>query len=106
MVSSVCILVFIFKQKTAYELRISDWSSDVCSSDLVGRIGGRRRVARLEASARVDRDVDEHRAGAHRLQHVAGHKLGRLGARDQHRADDQIGAIGRGAWRERESKYV
>src|SRR3546814_2360709 len=29
----VCI-VFFFKQKTAYEMRISDWSSDVCSSDL------------------------------------------------------------------------
>src|SRR3546814_14365411 len=28
---------FFFKQKTAYEMRISDWSSDVCSSDLVGR---------------------------------------------------------------------
>src|SRR3546814_8930150 len=27
-------LFFVFKQKTAYELRISDWSSDVCSSDL------------------------------------------------------------------------
>src|SRR3546814_17808821 len=26
---------FFFKQKTAYEMRISDWSSDVCSSDLV-----------------------------------------------------------------------
>src|SRR3546814_5655117 len=30
------ILLFFFKQKTAYELRISDWSSDVCSSDLFG----------------------------------------------------------------------
>src|SRR3546814_3854459 len=29
------IVVFFFKQKTAYEMRISDWSSDVCSSDLV-----------------------------------------------------------------------
>src|SRR3546814_7074027 len=29
-------LFFFFKQKTAYEMRISDWSSDVCSSDLVG----------------------------------------------------------------------
>src|SRR3546814_8609640 len=29
--------VFFFKQKTAYELRISDWSSDVCSSDLIDR---------------------------------------------------------------------
>src|SRR3546814_8265487 len=28
-------LFFFFKQKTAYELRISDWSSDVCSSDLL-----------------------------------------------------------------------
>src|SRR3546814_4451553 len=28
--------VFLCKQKTAYEMRISDWSSDVCSSDLVG----------------------------------------------------------------------
>src|SRR3546814_3208988 len=28
-------LVFFFKQKTAYEMRISDWSSDVCSSDLM-----------------------------------------------------------------------
>src|SRR3546814_3286192 len=30
----VCFLFFFFKQKTAYEMRISDWSSDVCSSDL------------------------------------------------------------------------
>src|SRR3546814_12809557 len=32
----VLILFFFFKQKTAYEMRISDWSSDVCSSDLQG----------------------------------------------------------------------
>src|SRR3546814_4891906 len=32
----VCVF-FFFKQKTAYEMRISDWSSDVCSSDLRGR---------------------------------------------------------------------
>src|SRR3546814_6653576 len=30
----VILCVFFFKQKTAYEMRISDWSSDVCSSDL------------------------------------------------------------------------
>src|SRR3546814_1869706 len=29
-----CLFFFFFKQKTAYEMRISDWSSDVCSSDL------------------------------------------------------------------------
>src|SRR3546814_930244 len=39
--SSVFVLVFFFKQKTAYELRISDWSSDVCSSDLGDIFGGR-----------------------------------------------------------------
>src|SRR3546814_7785164 len=33
--------LFFFKQKTAYEMRISDWSSDVCSSDLSGlEVGG------------------------------------------------------------------
>src|SRR3546814_6211783 len=31
----MCFLIFFFKQKTAYEMRISDWSSDVCSSDLL-----------------------------------------------------------------------
>src|SRR3546814_21032743 len=49
----VCIVLFVlfFKQKTAYELRISDWSSDVCSSDLVevevmhGEIQHRGRAA-------------------------------------------------------------
>src|SRR3546814_10350823 len=30
----ICFCFFFFKQKTAYEMRISDWSSDVCSSDL------------------------------------------------------------------------
>src|SRR3546814_2498659 len=45
-------VLFFFKQKTADELRISDWSSDVCSSDLAGwrlcravsPFGGQRRV--------------------------------------------------------------
>src|SRR3546814_8967551 len=52
----MCVLLFFFffKQKTAYEMRISDWSSDVCSSDLVGRDGvGERRgildLAKLDA---------------------------------------------------------
>src|SRR3546814_5724280 len=33
-VYTVFVFFFFFKQKTAYEMRISDWSSDVCSSDL------------------------------------------------------------------------
>src|SRR3546814_4550770 len=35
-----CRLFFFFKQKTAYEMRISDWSSDVCSSDLAITLTG------------------------------------------------------------------
>src|SRR3546814_5904589 len=47
MIRTICtcaarhLLVFLFKQKTAYEMRISDWSSDVCSSDLgIGHLLG------------------------------------------------------------------
>src|SRR3546814_16711847 len=36
------LFLFFFKQKTAYEMRISDWSSDVCSSDLLGPDPGQR----------------------------------------------------------------
>src|SRR3546814_6579679 len=36
---------FFFKQKTAYEMRISDWSSDVCSSDLQGALPPRRAAS-------------------------------------------------------------
>src|SRR3546814_2706692 len=47
--------VFFFKQKTAYEMRISDWSSDVCSSDLLaGGGGGRRGTGRGEGGRSGD----------------------------------------------------
>src|SRR3546814_3941149 len=52
---------FFFKQKTAYEMRISDWSSDVCSSDLARAFrwrGSRRRhrvPAKQEALQRLPR---------------------------------------------------
>src|SRR3546814_10874594 len=53
---------FFFKQKTAYEMRISDWSSDVCSSDLrqmrdlpVGRAAGEGILAAFEAEQQSDR---------------------------------------------------
>src|SRR3546814_10225951 len=42
--------IFFFKQKTAYELRISDWSSDVCSSDLDQRTA-RERLTQAERDA-------------------------------------------------------
>src|SRR3546814_4412623 len=39
LVCMICVLFFFFfKQKTAYEMRISDWSSDVCSSDLAWQL--------------------------------------------------------------------
>src|SRR3546814_6946432 len=52
------VYVFFFKQKTAYEMRISDWSSDVCSSDLFLRTGpvchaSSRRASRCLRSKRA-----------------------------------------------------
>src|SRR3546814_8961894 len=45
-------LFFFFKQKTAYEMRISDWSSDVCSSDLFFQSGAEREHDRNRGHAR------------------------------------------------------
>src|SRR3546814_2744759 len=45
---------FFFKQKTAYEMRISDWSSDVCSSDLIGAIVGGVEGARPVVARQAD----------------------------------------------------
>src|SRR3546814_11014917 len=84
----LCLCVF-FKQKTAYDMRIIDWSSDVCSSDLRRAAGGQHRQgaaaqqvfhaaaggiaqardfvagANVEAAARVDAGVDgRERVGA------------------------------------------
>src|SRR3546814_2694994 len=44
-------MVFFFKQKTAYEMRISDWSSDVCSSDLSWMFKARFALAALLSGA-------------------------------------------------------
>ena len=49
-----------------------------------GGLGG------FEAAALVDRDVDQHCAALHRLEHVARDELGRCRTRHQHRADDQV----------------
>src|SRR3546814_3614903 len=46
-------LVFFFKQKTAYEMRISDWSSDVCSADLTGERRAGAHYTPPEVSRRV-----------------------------------------------------
>src|SRR3546814_4140664 len=55
--SCVWFICFFFKQKTAYEMRISDWSSDVCSSDLLDLGVGRvvvARIAEARAAGRAD----------------------------------------------------
>src|SRR3546814_7599130 len=56
-------LFFFFKQKTAYEMRISDWSSDVCSSDLHRSDLGLdpRHVAELEATVHACMSSKERR---------------------------------------------
>src|SRR3546814_5903358 len=83
-----CLFFFFFKQKTAYELRISDWSSDVCSSDLC-RLSG-------------DKDVDHHCHGAPQVQ---------LGDPADAAVDTRCGGrdgqeIGRASCRERVCQYV
>src|SRR3546814_10069476 len=103
---------FFFKQKTAYEMRISDWSSDVCSSDL--HVGSRRRGDHL---ARRSRRADLHALGP-RVQgpgrHLAAPKTPQASetanGRDA-RAITPEGTchvtntqIGRASWRERGCK--
>src|SRR3546814_9286206 len=57
------LLFFFFKQKTAYEMRISDWSSDVCSSDLTGG-GGTDLQPAIEAVIASPNFVKHWEAGA------------------------------------------
>src|SRR3546814_19021210 len=69
-VAVVSIISFFIKQKTAYEMRITDWSSDVCSSDLALRIdaAGRTFVERHHDVA-AEQALDFH--GSFGGQHVA-----------------------------------
>src|SRR3546814_4755581 len=55
-----CLFFFFFKQKTAYEMRISDWSSDVCSSDLrqFGADGGSGGGEGGDAGRDAERNAD------------------------------------------------
>src|SRR3546814_8224859 len=61
----VVLCFFFFKQKTAYERRISDWSSDVCSSDLSGEGGPFERGGEAAAQPRqihiMAMEVGDHR---------------------------------------------
>src|SRR3546814_2455827 len=94
-------LFFFFKQKTAYELRISYWSSDVCSSDLVANvnanfdlIGFAYRVGRDAQIGITESAVAE--AVSERVQRIVADVL--IFAR--------VVEIGRAACRERVCQYV
>src|SRR3546814_8584771 len=80
------VVFFFFKQKTAYEMRISDWSSDVCSSDLRaarsrhlsrGALDVPRRMGSADLLLRAGR---RHRVGRHRR-----HAPPAAGPRDRNR---------------------
>src|SRR3546814_21173016 len=68
-------IFFFFKQKTAYEMRISDWSSDVCSSDLDqerrGLAGEPGLGAGLGSAAMDDRDLERQPHDVRALQRPA-----------------------------------
>src|SRR3546814_5876433 len=95
---------FFFKQKTAYEMRISDWSSDVCSSDLIAfLLRPFAQVAVSELRKRCAHPVDAGYGGERVID------SGRQGAQ---RDLDQLGdqelqvQIGRASCRERGCQYV
>src|SRR3546814_5440705 len=97
----LCVLlvcIFFFKQKTAYEMRISDWSSDVCSSDLVRRGWHERAFRRSVTSARLSAGPGE---GHDRRGDWQAEAALRVGAGPTGR-----GEIGRASCRERVCQYV
>src|SRR3546814_13091873 len=102
----LCVLVFFFKQKTAYEVRISDWSSDVCPSDLAdpprpSAAYRPRKSAGSKPSHRARRTPHgcSHRAGRREgtASDVRGGPSGPCPARRQ---------LGRASWRDRECQSV
>src|SRR3546814_2065693 len=95
--SVLSVVVFFFKQKTAYEMRISDWSSDVCSSDLTVAAVWRQEKMADEAKriGMLGKELYERLAGA------AG-SLKKLG----NRLNGAVAEIGRASCRERVCQYV
>src|SRR3546814_8580797 len=79
-----CCLFFFFKQKTSYEIRISGWSSEVCSADLLlddlGRDGlGSEAEARLEGECQVHLDLERGaQALGDEVDRVLVHQVGNL----------------------------
>src|SRR3546814_17062166 len=85
-------LFFFFKQKTAYEMRISDWSSDVCSSDLRPAFELADIPLRLK---NIDMEVEQHAGfdGLPELHPVDAHEIDELArAAEAERFDRQYAA--------------
>src|SRR3546814_10433736 len=83
----------VFKKKTAYDMRISDWSSDVCSSDLEdAEHGGRARRRRRHAANLVDAIGGADRRPFLRLigRKVGERHLRGVARRLRHRLDDRL----------------
>src|SRR3546814_9695293 len=107
--------VFFFKQKTAYEMRISDWSSDVCSSDLE-QVEDRfyrtdDRISRQGAMTAASMQMAMAGAGAGsngRLAAGVGSQDGRaaLSVGYAKALNDRVRKIGRASCRERVCQYV
>src|SRR3546814_10997464 len=99
------VVFFFFKQKTAYEMRISDWSSDVCSSDLVGALlclSFRRQPLRpLPPHPRRAAGDDPPGRAHHRRRARRGERRRRRGPARKRRAE-----IGRASCRDRGCPYV
>src|SRR3546814_4151728 len=81
--------IFFFKQKTAYEMRISDWSSDVCSSDLFFRparpkeiVGVVQRVQHFHGAEFAPRDAVA-ALQVRRVEAVAMAEIGRASCRER-----------------------
>src|SRR3546814_1031314 len=85
LLSCDCLFFFFFKQKTAYEMRISDWSSDVCSSDLLaGALQHLAAVHRHTESALQPRDLAPQAVAAHAgILQLARQQIGRASCRER-----------------------
>src|SRR3546814_5011226 len=95
---------FFFKQKTAYEMRISDWSSDVCSSDLdqrAGEVALAEPFERRQQFAEIFPEMEIERGGA---ELVAFEAAAVVGIGEVARAGG--GTIGRASCRVRVCQYV
>src|SRR3546814_15796248 len=124
---ALCV-VFFFKQKTAYEMRISDWSSDVCSSDLLlfraatdhGHHlnltavrylveGQHRHIRQMLAQELEQRPAHERRRNHSKSRAICEQRLGGFAKRRQAALRtprvQRIGEMGRASCRERGGQY-